>query len=136
MSSVSTMTPVDMVATYIKLRDYKKKATDEFELSLEKVNAGMKKLESALLDHLNKNGLDNVSAKGVGTAYRNTSHSATVEDREAFLKFLQESGEWALADLRANKKTVRERTEAVAMVPGVKLTSVVTIGVRRKGEKE
>lgn len=136
MSSAETMTPADMVAMYIKLRDFKKKATEEFDLSLERVNAGLKKLESSLLDHLNLNKLDNVSAKGIGTAYRNTTHSATVEDREAFLKFLQESGEWALADLRANKKTVRERAENLALAPGVKLTSVVTIGVRRKGDKE
>jgi len=130
------MTPADMVALYIKLRDHIKQATDEFDKSLERPRAGMKKLESALLDHLNVNKLDNVSAKGIGTAYRNTTHSATVEDREVFRKFINDNDAWALADIRANKKTVREAVEAGTEVPGVKLTSVVTIGVRRKGEKE
>lgn len=136
MSSADDMTPAEMVAMYIKLRDYKKKAQDEFDKSLEKVNAGLKKLESKLLDHLNTNQLDNVSAKGIGTAYRNTTFSATVEDREQFRDFITRNDQWALADIRANKKTVREAMEAGTEVPGVKLTSVVTIGVRRKGDKE
>lgn len=135
MSTIDTMTPADMVAMYIKLRDFKKAAADEFDKSMERPNAALKKLEAALLDHLNKNGIDNVSAKGIGTAYRNTSHSATVEDREAFKNFITQNDAWALADIRANKKTVREAIDGGTEVPGVKLTSVVTVGVRRKGEK-
>lgn len=135
MSTIDTMTPADMVAMYIKLRDYKKAAADEFDRSMERPNQALQKLEAALLKHLNDNGLDNVAAKGIGTAYRNTSHSATVEDREAFKDFITKNDAWALADIRANKKTVREAVEGGIQVPGVKLTSVVTVGVRRKGEK-
>lgn len=134
--STESMTPADMVALYIKLRDHVKKAQAEFDASLERPKAGMKKLEAALLDHLNTNGIDNVSAKGIGTAYRNTTHSATVEDREAFRAYIESNDAWALADIRANKKTVREAVAKGTEVPGVKLTSVVTVGVRRKGEKE
>jgi hypothetical protein len=130
------MAPADMIAMYIKLRDHIKQAQDEFEKSLERPKAGMKKLESMLLDHLNTNKLDNLAAKGIGTAYRNTSHSATVEDREAFKAFMESNDAWALADIRANKKTCREAVEKGVEVPGVKLTSVVTVGVRRKGDKE
>src|SRR5262245_23219793 len=120
MSSADTMSPAEMVAMYIKLRDYKKMAQDEFDRSLEKVTAGMKKLEAKLLEHLNVNQLDNVAAKGIGTAYRNTSHSATVEDREVFRDFILNNDGWALVDLRANKKTVREAIEKGMTIPGVK----------------
>lgn len=135
MSSADDMTPAEMVAMYIKLRNYKKAAQEEFDKSMERPNAGLKKLESMLLKHLNENELDNVSAKGIGTAYRNTSHSATVEDRESFRAYIVDNDAWALADIRANKKTVREALEKGVEVPGVKFTSVVTIGVRAKGEK-
>lgn len=124
------MTPADMVENYIKLRDYKKAAEDEFSKSLERVRQGMEKLESLILAHLNDNGLDNIKCSA-GTAYRKTDYSATVKDREAFLKFIQESRLWDLLDARANKKFVREYTEKTAMVPGVDLSSISSVGVRR-----
>ena len=123
-------TPAEMVEMYIKLRDYKKAAEDEFSKSLERTRAGMEKLESMILAHLNDNGLDNIKC-GAGTAYRKTDYSATVKDREAFLKFIQESGLWDLLDARANKKYVRKYTATTAMVPGVDLSSISSVGVRR-----
>lgn len=123
-------TPAEMVELYIKLRDYKKNAEDEFKKSLERTVQGMEKLESMILAHLNENGLDNIKC-GAGTAYRKTDYSVTVKDREAFLKFIQESGLWDLLDARANKKFVREYTETTAVVPGVELSSISSVGVRR-----
>lgn len=124
------MTPAAMVENYIKLRDYKKAAEDEFKKSLERVVQGMDKLESMILAHLNDTGLENIKCEA-GTAYRKTDYSATVKDRDAFLKFIQESGLWDLLDARANKKFVREFTEKTAMVPGVDLSSISSVGVRR-----
>lgn len=123
-------TPAEMVELYIKLRDHKKQAEDEFSKSMERTRQGMEKLESMILAHLNENGLDNIKC-AAGTAYRKTDYSATVKDREAFLKFIQESGLWDLLDARANKKFVREYTEQTAMVPGVDLSSISSVGVRR-----
>src|SRR5574342_136288 len=108
-------TPAAMVEMYIKLRDYKRAAEDEFSKSMERTRMGMEKLESMILAHLNNTGLDNIKCDA-GTAYRKTDYSATVKDREAFLKFIQESGLWDLLDARANKKFVREYTEQTAMV--------------------
>lgn len=123
-------TPAEMVELYIKLRDHKKAAEDEFHNSMERTRLGMEKLESMILAHLNDNGLDNIKC-AAGTAYRKTEYSATVKDREAFLKFIQESGLWDLLDARANKKFTREYTEKVAMVPGVEMSSISNVGVRR-----
>jgi hypothetical protein len=119
-------TPAEMV----ELRDHKKQAEDEFHASMERTRQGMDKLESMILAHLNESGLANIKCSA-GTAYRKTDYSATVKDREAFLKFIQESGLWDLLDARANKKFVREYTEQTAMVPGVDLSSISSVGVRR-----
>jgi hypothetical protein len=123
-------TPAEMVELYIKLRDHKKQAEDEFHASMERTRQGMAKLESMILAHLNETGLENVKC-AAGTAYRKTEYSATVKDRESFLKFIKEGELWDLLDARANKKFVREYTETTAMVPGVEISSISSVGVRR-----
>lgn len=124
------LTPASMVENYIKLRDYKKKAEDEFKEGMERVRLGMEKLESMILQHLNETGLDNIKCDA-GTAYRKVEYSATVKDREAFLKYLRESEDWDALDARANKKYVREKTEQAVMIPGVEMSSITNVGVRR-----
>lgn len=120
----------EKVANYVRLRDYKKQADDEFKKSMERVNLAMKKLEAELLDHLNQTGAKSF-ASDAGTAYINKKFSATVEDRIAFLKFLAANNRWDLLDVRANKPGVQELTEAGVAVDGVKVSEVITVGVRR-----
>lgn len=124
------MTPREMVEAYIKLRDYKKKADDEFKKSMERVNKGMAVLESKLLAHLHETEANNVKTDD-GTVYVITRTSAKVENPEEFLSFCRDSGLWEALDVRANKKFVEEHTAKAALVPGVKLTSMQTVGVRR-----
>jgi len=128
---MTTMTPTEKVAAYIRLRDYEKKAKEEFEASLERVRVAKTKLEVELLEDLNTLGADSIAAKGVGTVYRNTVTSVTVENRDEFMKFVSENG-WDAVDLKANKTFVREYLEEKGSIPaGVKFSQVVTIGVRR-----
>jgi hypothetical protein len=125
------MTPAEMIANYVKLRDYKKAAADEFSKSMEKVNQAMQKLEAKLLESLDQSGSNSISCDA-GTVYRNTQHSAVVRDRKAFLDYILATGDWDALDVKANKTYVREQAEKAALVPGVELTSVYTVGVRRK----
>lgn len=124
------MTPKEMVDNYIKLRDYEKKAKAEFDKSMERVKKGKLKLENELLKHLNETEQNSI-ASDAGTAYVITRTSASVKDPEAFLSFIRDSGLWEALDVRANKKFVEEQTAKAAMVPGVKLSSMNTVGVRR-----
>lgn len=124
------MTPKEMVDNYIKLRDYEKKAKAEFDKSMERVKKGKLKIENALLKHLNETEQNSI-ASYAGTAYIITRTSASVKDPEAFLSFVRDSGLWEALDVRANKKFVEDQTAKAAMVPGVKLSSMNTVGVRR-----
>jgi hypothetical protein len=83
-----------------------------------------------MLAYLSESGADSISCPA-GTVYRNTQYTATVEDKEAFKTWLQETGEWEALDLRANKTYVRESMTEGNIVPGVKLSSFNTVGVRR-----
>lgn len=126
------MTPAEMVANYIRLRDYKKAADDEYKKSMEKVNSAMEKLEGQLLQHLDAAGAQSLACDK-GTVYRNTQVSATVEDRNAFRDWVLQTENWEAVDLKANKTFVRQLAEDEGVVPpGVKYTQMHTVGVRRK----
>lgn len=118
------------VEQYVQLRDYKKKADDEFKEQMTRVNEAMKKLEGELMAGLDASGGESISGK-TGTAYLKTQSSASVKDREEFLKFVFTTKNLELLDVRANKKIVRELGEQGTAVPGVNYTEIKQIGVRR-----
>lgn len=125
------MTPADMVASYIKLRDYKKRADDEYKKSMERVNEAMDKLEGELLRHLIENDINNLSCDD-GTVYKNIHTSATVADPLKFREWVLKHKQWDALDLKANKTYVKEYADEHGDVPpGVKFTQVQTVGVRR-----
>lgn len=128
---MSKMTPAQKVAAYIKLRDFKKAAEDEFKNSMKRTNDAMEKLEGDLLDHLNTTGANSLACDE-GTVYRNIQFSATVDNREAFRAYIEENSLWEAADIRANKTFVREFMEKTGTpLPGVKVSQMATVGVRR-----
>lgn len=128
---VTTKTPAELVEAYIKLRDKKEAANAEFKKSLEATNQVMTMLEGLLLTKLEELGVDSLSAKGIGTVYRNTSDSATVQDRQMFREWVEATCNWEAVDLRANKTVVRDMLNKGEAVPGVKFTSTHTVGIRR-----
>jgi hypothetical protein len=128
---MSGTTPAEKIAQYIRLRDHIKAAQDEFEASLERPKAAMKKLEAELLEFLNANGSDNLAVKGVGTVYRTNRTSASVEDPAAFMAWVREHEMWDALDIKANKTFVAEQAEAGDLPPGVKFSVTQAINIRR-----
>ena len=128
---MSQLTPAERVAAYIRLRDYKKAAEEEFKNSLKRVIDAMEKLEGELLNDLNASGANSLSCDA-GTVYKNTQFSATVENREAFREYVVKNDLWEAMDIRANKTFVKEFMEREGTpLPGVKVTQIATVGVRR-----
>lgn len=121
------------VEQYVQLRDYKKKADDEFKESMTRVNEAMKKLEGELMAGLDAEGVESIRGS-TGTAYIKTQTSASVKDREEFLKFVFTTKNLELLDVRANKKIVRELGAQGTVVPGVNYTEIKQVGVRRGKE--
>lgn len=128
---MSQLTPAERVAAYIRLRDYKKAAEEEFKNSLKRVIDAMEKLEGELLNDLNASGANSLSCDA-GTVYKNTQLSATVENREAFREYVVKNDLWEAMDIKANKTFVKEFMEREGTpLPGVKVTQIATVGVRR-----
>jgi hypothetical protein len=128
---MTSMTPAQKVANYIRLRDHKKAATEEFNKSMERVTLAMEKLEAELLNDLNISGAKSLACPE-GTVYRQVQLSATVENRDQFRDFVVSQNLWEAMDIKANKTFVREYMDTNgATVPGVKVTQIATVGIRR-----
>jgi len=123
-------TPAQLVEDYITLRDHKKAADEQFKASMERVNRGMEMLEGMLLAKLEELGADSLACDA-GTVYKNTQHSATVTDRPSFKEWAERTDNWEAIDIKANKAVIRELLKQGIEVPGVKFTSINTVGVRR-----
>jgi hypothetical protein len=126
------MTPAGATELYIKLRDTKKAKDDEHKESLKKIVAAMEKLEGALLEFLDANGVQNVACDS-GTAFKTTHTSATVADKDTFMKFVRETEQWEALDVKCNKVFASQYMEENQEVPpGVKITKLAAVGVQRK----
>lgn len=127
------MTPADMVANYIRLRDFIKNANDEFDKQMERPKKAMEALEAELLKTLNDTGADSLACDA-GTVYRNTRYNASVKDADKFREWLHAHPKdfWDAIDLKANKTFVKEMADKHGQVPaGINLTQMATVGVRR-----
>jgi hypothetical protein len=128
---MSPLTPAERVAAYVRLRDYKRAAEEEFKKSLSRVVEAMNKLEAELLNDLDTVGGNSLACDG-GTVYKRIELSATVENREAFLGYCADNSVWEAMDIKANKTFVKDFMERNgASLPGVKVTQMATVGVRR-----
>jgi hypothetical protein len=127
------MNPAEMVANYIRLRDYIKKADEEYDKSMERPKAAMARLEAEMLKHLSETGADSLACEA-GTVYRNMRTNASVKDADLFRQWLSKHPKdfWDAIDLKANKTFVKEMAEKEGQVPaGINYTQMATVGVRR-----
>jgi hypothetical protein len=120
-----------LIEKYIKLRDKKAEMKASFDASVASVDAYMKKCEQAIMQHLDKNGVDSVGSAS-GTAFKSTTTSATVADKEAFLSFVRTNDAWPLMDVRASKTAVVEYVEAHDdLPPGINWRAETVVRIRR-----
>jgi len=126
------MSPAQATDMYIKLRDTKKEKDEAHKQACSKIVAAMEKLEGALLEFLDANGVQNV-ASSAGTVYKSTQISATVADKDAFMAFVKETDQYEALDIKANKTFVKDYLdENQEAPPGVKVSKINTVGVQRK----
>jgi len=120
------------VEQYIKLRDLIKEKDDAHKEAMKQFRETLEKLNNLLLDHLNTIGGDSV-ATGSGTVYRNLKESCSLEDADSFMRHVIGTEQWELLERKASLPAVREFAAANgALPPGVKMSSMQVVGVRRK----
>lgn len=129
-------TPVDMrVEAYIRCRDTIKAKNDEHEKAIAPLVELQNMLTGWLQDFMETAGADSIKT-AYGTCYSSTRYTASLADPEAFMKFVQEQGAYDLLDRKANVTAIKEYVaEHNGTPPGVNLSAIKTVGVRRASGK-
>jgi hypothetical protein len=120
------------IAQYVQLRDKIKVLDDAHKKKMEPFREMLDQLGGLLLVHLQTVGGDSIATPS-GTVYKTVKNSASIADGQSFWDFIVANNEFDLLDKKANVSAVQDFIEQHhAPPPGVKFTSVVTVGVRRK----
>ena len=122
----------EAVELYIKMRDKKAQMKSEFDEQIAPLNEKMEKLEVKLLQAFQTLGMDSVKTE-FGTAYTTVRTSASVADKDAFMNFVKEQGEWSLLEIRAAKLAVEQFRDANdnELPPGINIREERVVNVRR-----
>ena len=122
-----------LIKFYVKLRDRRatrKAAYEEDDAQDKEKQIG---IETEFLSRFNERGIDNVSSREHGTAYRSTRSSVTVEDPDTFMNHVTSNKAWELLDVRAKKKNCQEYAEVHGeIVPGTKYSETQVVNFRHK----
>ncbi len=125
------MTMDKMIAKYVGLRDKKAALAKQHAEQLAPFNQTLEILEAWMLEDLQASGSESMRTEN-GTAYKSKRTSATVEEWAAVLKFIQDNNAWDLLERRVSKTAVQAVIDDTQQpVPGVKVTTEVTVNVRR-----
>lgn len=120
------------VSQYIAVRDKLKAMDEEYENSVKPLKALQETLSGWLLQALDKTGSEAIKTEH-GTCYATVRTSASLADAEAFMNYVIANNAWHLLDRRANATACKDYVvEHKAPPPGVNLSSMKTVGVRRK----
>lgn len=117
---------------YLKLR----KAIDDLK---EEQKAAMApfldkklKLEGWLMTQINAAGVTSLSAKGIGTAFLNTTTSVTAEDWAATLQWIKDNDAWEMLEHRVSKSAVQDYIAAHQEIPpGLSVKQEVEVRIRK-----
>lgn len=120
---------------YVKLRDKKREIEERHKAELAGINTTMDQLTALMMSTLDEIGAQSIKTSE-GTVYTSSRYSASLADPQAFMKFVIENQKFDLLDRKANATACRDFVaENGTQPPGVNLTAIRTLGVRRASEK-
>ena len=128
--SMEKMKLPELIDKYIQIRDAKEGAKKVFTESTQRMTDALVKLDGLILAALDNEGLESAPTDA-GTAYKKNRSSCSVKDRDEFFNWAVTTGNLEAIDMKANAKIVRELMDGGTVVPGVKYSESVFIGVRR-----
>jgi hypothetical protein len=119
------------VKQYVAVRDQIKVIEERHTKELETIKAIKDELTGILQECLTAIGAESIRTSE-GTAYTSTKYTASLADPKAFMDFVISNQNFDLLDRKANSTAVRAYVEETgSLPPGVNLSSIATVGVRR-----
>ncbi len=129
-----TTQPIDVdkrVGQYVALRTKIKELDDKHKEDMKPFKDMLEQLGNMLLGHLNTVNAESIRT-GAGTFFKTTKKTASLEDPEAFMRFVIANNAFDMIDRKANVTAVDDYIkEHNALPPGVKFTERVEVNVRR-----
>ena len=133
MAKANDMDDGTLLKLFIALRDRRARRKADFQLDDVDDKEKQERIEIEFLKRFNERGIDNVSARGIGTAYRSVRASAKVSDWDSLLEFIQKEGAWEMLERRVSKVAVEQfKAETDDLPPGVDWGETQVINFRRK----
>jgi len=133
MAKANDMDDATLVKLFIALRDRRARRKADYQLDDVGDREKQEKIEVEFLKRFNKRGIDNVSARGIGTAYRSVRASAKVADWDSLLEFIKKESAWEMLERRVSKVAVEQfKAETDDLPPGVDWGETQVINFRRK----
>jgi len=126
------VTPDELIALYIKLRDFKAGLIKEQKAALAPYDEAMTAIENALMEALNAAGVSSMKGEH-GTAFKKQSMSVKTVDRDALFEYVLNTGKFNYLTAAVSKEAVVEHLEAHNNVPppGVDVTLFTEVQVRK-----
>lgn len=119
------------VEQYIKVRDALKKMDEEHDERRKPLVELQNLLTGWMQTFMENAGADNIKTSH-GTCYSSTRYTASLADPEAFMNYVKSTGNYDLLDRKANVTACRDFVaENNSPPPGVNLSAIKTVGVRR-----
>lgn len=123
------------VKEYIRIRDLLKDMDAQHEEAKRKIVETHNMLTGWLQNFMEQAGADSVKTPE-GTCYSSTRYTASLADPEAFMAFVKTTNNYDLLDRKANVTAVKDYvSENGTLPPGVNLSAIKTVGVRRASGK-
>eukprot|EP00919_Chromeraceae_sp_WS-2016_P034543 GHVR01081730.1.p1 GENE.GHVR01081730.1~~GHVR01081730.1.p1 ORF type:complete len:134 (+),score=13.59 GHVR01081730.1:217-618(+) len=133
MAKITELSDSQMLKLFIGLRDRRAQRKAAYEDDDAGDRSKQDKIEVEFLRRFNERDIDNVSSRGVGTAYRSTRASATVADWDQLFDFIQTNEAFEMLERRVNKTAVQQyKDEHADLPPGVNWNETQVINFRRK----
>jgi len=133
MAKATDLDDASLLKYFIGLRDRRAQRKAAFDADDAGDKDKQNKIEVEFLRRFNERGIDNVSSKDIGTAYRSTRSSATVADWDVFIGHVIKNDAWELLERRVNKKSHQEHTEVHGdLVPGTNYSETQVVNFRRR----
>ena len=133
MAKVSELDDALLINMYTALRERRGERKAAYDADDASDKDKQYKIETEFLRRFDERGVDSVSSREHGTAYRSTRSSATVVDFDSFIKHVKEKEAWELLERRVNKKAAQEHRDVHDdLPPGVNWTESQVVNIRRK----
>lgn len=122
------------VEQYVALRDIVRGIDEKWEGEKKKYTTLMEEVAGRIQKFMSENNITDNLKTASGTCYVSTRYSASVQDGEAFMKFVAQ-GNFDMIERRANATAVKDYVKANNQLPpGVNLSAIQSLGVRRPGK--